>query len=72
MVYTLPSGIVDDCRQDKSITIDETMEEFAKIVLEMRETICERLESMDTEGVKGKAQDEFGEHCSLAGTCSSK
>ena len=57
MVYTLPSGIVDDCRQDKSITIDETMEEFAKIVLETGETVCERLESMDPEGVKGKAQD---------------
>lgn len=57
VVYTLPSGIVDDCRQDKSIAIDKTMEEFTKIVLEMRETVCERLESMDTEGVKGKAQD---------------
>ena len=59
VVYTLPSGVVDGCRQDKSITItiDDTMEEFTKIVLEMRETVCERLESMDTEGVKGMAQD---------------
>ena len=57
VVYTHPSGIVDDCRQDKSVTIDETMEELAKIVLEMRESVCERHESMDTEGVKGKAQD---------------
>jgi hypothetical protein len=48
--YTYPSGFIDNW-QDKNVTKDETTEQLAKIVGEMRETFRERLESMEAEGV---------------------